>query len=450
MGHILIVDDNPPILDYIADILTKSGHTTVACADGGEALAVFMRQEFDLVISDLFLPVLDGFELLAKIRTHDAEMPVIIITGQGGVDDAVKAIKNGASDFISKPFQPLEFRLKVERNLEHAALKKELARIKEQGAVLSGGVSMVGESPVMKKLITRVKRVSRANATVLILGESGTGKELLARAVHEESERNSKPFVPIDCSTLTETIIESELFGHVRGAFTGADRAKKGLLEEANGGTVFLDEIGNLSPTIQAKLLRFLQEREVKPVGSSRSVRVDVRIICATNVNLKEEMRRGAFREDLYYRLAGIELVIPPLRERLEDLPFLIGHFIRKYAGDLNKKVNFIEEQALEILRNREWKGNIRELEHLIEYALIVENSDRITTGTILHILPEKSEGVAAEDFDPDLEATMARLEAAHIRSVISMAGNNRSKAAKLLGISRSVLYEKLRRHGIG
>ncbi len=449
MGNILIVDDNPAILKYIEDILESSGHTIVKCADGMSAIDAVHSDSFDLVVSDLAMPGMDGFELVSEIRVLYPEIPIVIITGVGGVDEAVTAIKKGASDFVIKPFQPQEFKVKVEQNLEHYRLRKEIERLKRERSA-AGGVSIVGEGPAMKKLRATMKQVAKSNAPVIIFGESGTGKELVARAIHEESERREKPFLPVDCSALSETIIESELFGHVRGAFTGADRTKKGLFEEANGGTVFLDEIGNLTWQTQSKLLRFLQEREIKPVGSSKVMKINVRIISATNVNLRKEIENGTFREDLFYRLSGIELVVPPLRDRVDDIPHLAEHFIHKYSRDLGKKINFIEDEALDILKRRTWNGNVRELEHLIEYALVLESRDRIEAGTILHILPEGREGAGVSaSFEPDLTRAVAFFEKGHIERVIDLARNNKAKAARLLGISRSVLYEKMKKYHI-
>lgn len=450
MGNILIVDDNITIHKYIEDILSGSGHNLVKCSNGFSALETFHSDNFDLVISDLAMPGMDGFQLISEIRTLHSDIPIIIITGVGGVDAAVKAIKNGASDFVIKPFQPQEFKVKVEKNLEYYGLKKEVEKLKREKEGREGTALLVGETLVMKKLKSTIKQIARSNASILIFGESGTGKELIARSIHDESDRKDKPFLPIDCSTLTESIIESELFGHVKGAFTGADKTKKGMLEEANGGTIFLDEIGNLVWQTQSKLLRFLQEREIKPVGSSKVMKVDVRIISATNVNLRKEIEIGKFREDLFYRLSGIEINVPSLRERVEDIPFLSDHFIRKYSRDMGKKIDFIESEALEILKNLKWSGNIRELEHMIEYAMVVEKKNRITANTIFHILPESKEETAnIIHFDPNLNNAVFDFEKNHILRVIELANKNKAKASRMLGVSRSVLYEKLKKFRI-
>lgn len=308
---------------------------------------------------------------------------------------------------------------------------------------------IVGHNKAIVSLKNKIKQIAGSKATVMILGESGTGKELIARAIHEESQRKNGQFIPVDCSTLTETIIESELFGHIKGAFTGADKNKKGLFEEADGGTIFLDEIGNLKPHIQSKLLRFLQEREIKPVGSSKIVKVDVRIISATNINVDEEISQGNFREDLYYRLSAIEIHVPPLRERRDDIPVLAEYFINMYTHDLKKSFTGIHDDALELLSNRDWKGNIRELQNVIEHAMIVAEDTILSKDILLQILPEYK-GCLSQELSPlNLTRAIEEFEKKHIMFVLSLAHHNKSQAAKMLGISRSVLYEKIKKYGI-
>ncbi|MGQ9842171.1 MAG: sigma-54 interaction domain-containing protein [Spirochaetota bacterium] len=308
---------------------------------------------------------------------------------------------------------------------------------------------IVGHNEAIVSLKNKIKQIAGSKATVMILGESGTGKELIARAIHEESQRKNGQFIPVDCSTLTETIIESELFGHIKGAFTGADKNKKGLFEEADGGTIFLDEIGNLKPHIQSKLLRFLQEREIKPVGSSKIVKVDVRIISATNINVDEEISQGNFREDLYYRLSAIEVHVPPLRERRDDIPVLAEYFINMYTHDLKKPIIGIHDDALELLSNRDWKGNIRELQNVIEHAMIVADDTILSKDIFLQILPEYREGLSHQLSPLNLSRAIEEFEKKHIMFVLSLAHHNKSRAAKMLGISRSVLYEKIKKYGI-
>jgi DNA-binding NtrC family response regulator len=449
MSLILIVDDNPSILEYIAAVLEETGYNLSLHSSAGEALEKFYSGDYDLVISDLIMPEMDGMRFISEIRRSNNDVPIIMITGVGGVTEAVDAMKSGATDFVVKPFQPDELRLKVEKNLEIYRMKRELNYLRSSLDKITDTSMLVGQSAPIKRLIAQIRQVAKSNASILIRGESGTGKELAAKMIHKESPRAKMPFMAIDCSTLTETIIESELFGYVKGAFTGADRTKKGILEEANGGTVFLDEIGNLSSVVQSKLLRFLQEKEIKPVGSNAIIKIDIRIVSATNADLKKSCKAGTFREDLYYRLAGIELNLPPLRERIGDIPILSEHFIRKYFNDTGKRVTGIEHEAVDMLSAREWKGNIRELEHLIEYAMIVESASMISAPTLRSIIHE-NRSVESEISDlSDLDNAVSEFETMHIKKVIKRAGGNKAKAAKMLGISRSLLYEKISKYNI-
>ncbi|MGL4368194.1 MAG: sigma-54-dependent transcriptional regulator, partial [Spirochaetota bacterium] len=298
MKKILLADDNPSIHEYIGDILLKENVDLRAYFSGREALDAFSAEEFDLVISDVSMPEVDGYHVLSEIRSINAVIPVIMITGVGGIEDAVRAIHQGASDFVVKPFNPEEFRLKVQNNLKIYSLLRENEQLRSTRERKTGCDAIIGRSAPVKRMIAQIRQVAKSNASIMILGESGTGKELVARAVHEESDRASRPFIPVDCSTLSESIMESELFGHSKGSFTGADRSRKGILEEANGGTIFLDEIGNLTLQTQSKLLRFLQEKEIKPVGLSYPIKIDVRVVSATNVNLRSAIEAREFRED--------------------------------------------------------------------------------------------------------------------------------------------------------
>ncbi len=449
MSHILIVDDSPAILEYIEDVLTVSGHTVKKGSNGAEGLAELQKEPFDLIISDMAMPVMDGLELIQKVRSTDLEIPIIMITGVGGVPEAVQAIRHGASDFITKPLNADEFIIKVEKNLETVRLKRELAYLKSSKKSNRGVNLLIGDSPPMEQLKRQILQVAPTNASIMVLGESGTGKELIARAIHNESDRSDRAFIPIDCSTLTESIIESELFGHLKGAFTGADRTRKGMFEEAHMGTIFLDEIGNLSLQVQSKLLRFLQEREIKPVGSSKPLKVDVRVISATNADIRGQIENGSFREDLYYRLSGIEMNVSPLREKVEDIPLLVEHFIEIFSRDLNKTVSCMDKEALEILQQREWKGNVRELAHMTEHALILESKPVIGVDTIMHVLPERREETTDNSSPLQLSIAMSGFEKKHILKVLKIAGNNRAEASRLLGISRSVLYDKLNKYQI-
>lgn len=451
MSLILIVDDNETILEYIRKILTPSGHTIISHSSSKGALKAFFAEEVDLVVCDMMMPEFDGFYLIKEMRSANPDVPIIMITGVGGVQDAVKAIQSGANDFIAKPFDAEEFLLKVEKNLEFYHMRREINYLRNNMGLLPEPDIVFGRSERARKLIVRIQKVAPTNASVLIRGESGTGKELTARYIHAMSPRRAAKFIAIDCSTLTETIIESELFGYVKGAFTGADRSRRGLLEEASGGTVFLDEIGNLTPSVQSKLLRFIQEREIKPVGSNQVLRVDVRIISATNADLKGSIADGDFRDDLYYRLAGIELTLPALRERAEDIPVLAEYFIRKYHTDTGRRVSGINPRAMTMLERAQWPGNIREMEHLIEYAMIIEPSASISPDTLRSLMPAESAARDAADdsFEPGLREAVADFEKKHILRVLAAAQGNRARAARMLGVSRSILYERLTRYGL-
>ena len=450
MKKVLLTDDNQSIHQLIEDIFRHSDISIRGCCSGREAIDLFASEEFDCVISDVSMPEIDGYGVLSEIRGMNGRVPIIMITGVGGIDDAVRAISEGATDFVVKPFNPEEFRLKVENHLKFYDLVRENERLKSAGR-RGGCGAIVGRSAPVRRMVSQIRQVARSNASIMILGESGTGKELVARSVHEESDRADKPFVAVDCSTLSESIMESELFGHSKGSFTGADRNRKGILEEANGGTIFLDEIGNLTMQTQSKLLRFLQEKEIKPVGASYPIKIDVRIVSATNANLRIAIDRKEFREDLYYRLSGIEIIVPPLEDRTEDIPILAEHFIRKYAIP-EKGVLSLDESAVTLLAEREWKGNIRELEHVIEHAVIVERGNAISGDTLRRILPEFKRQSHAADGEAEvyaLERAVAAFEEAHIRKVLRAAGDNRVRAASMLDVSRSVLYEKMKRYGI-
>lgn len=453
MPEILILDDNPSILDYIKGILKDKNLTLFTFESAIKAVDSLYEREYDLIVTDLFMPEIDGFKFISEVRQINEDVPIIMITGMGGVEEAVEAIKNGANDFLIKPFPNEEFIVKIEKHLEFYSMKKELRFLKNSIYKNDNSNLLVGESSSIKKLYQQVRQIAGSNASVLITGESGTGKELLARMIHLKSNRKEKNFIPVDCSTLSEEIIESELFGYRKGAFTGADKNRRGILEEANGGTVFFDEIGNMTSRTQSKLLRFLQEKEIKPVGSNNIIKVDVRILSATNADLRSEVINGRFREDLFYRISGIEMNIPPLRERPYDIPILIKHFIKKYSLQNSKNIEFIENDALKILKDRNWSGNVRELENIIEHAVIVENKKNISKNTILEILPKKNSKYLLpeenESSEINLSKAVAEFEKNHIIKILDKNNNNKVKTAKMLGVSRSVLYDKIDKYGI-
>lgn len=451
--NILILDDNKSMLDLIESVLKSDKWRLKTFNSANEAVKSLYSVEYDLIVTDLFMPEMDGFEFITEVRSINNDVPIIMITGMGGVDEAVKAIKKGADDFLIKPFSNEEFIIKIQKNIEYYSLKKELKFIKKSLHSEDPDALLVGKGPALKKIYRKIDQIASTNASVLITGESGTGKELLARMVHLKSKRAQKRFIPVDCSTLSEDIIESELFGYKKGAFTGADNNKKGILEEADGGTVFFDEIGNMTQRTQSKLLRFLQEKEIKPVGSNNIIKVDVRIVSATNANLRRNVEDGLFREDLFYRISAVELNIPPLRERMDDLPILIKHFIKKYCSEYNKKIDFITESALNILTAKEWKGNVRELENFIEHAVIIETERNISDNTVSSILPDRLFNSSNMDNESGdivlLNEAVADFEKKHIVKILNQCANNRMKTSKMLGISRSVLYEKISKYEI-
>lgn len=449
--RILVIDDEANMRHMLAAVLTKAGYEVESAPDGESALRKVELTAYDFILCDIKMPVMSGMDFLRAGGERIGQSTVIMMSAYGNIDTAIDAMKRGAYDYISKPFKPDEVLLTLKKAEERESLRREnrqlKARIEEIEKYYRFG-NMVAKSRAMISVFQLAQKAARYSTTVLILGESGTGKELIAKTIHGESDRKDRLFLPIDCSALSETIIESELFGHVKGAFTGADRTKKGLLEEAHGGTIFLDEVGNLGWQVQSKLLRFLQEREIKPVGASKVMKIDVRVISATNTNLRKEIENGRFREDLFYRLSGIEISVPPLRDRIEDIAYLVDHFIHKYSKDLGKKIDFIENEALEMLQNRRWSGNVRELEHLIEYALVVEKQNRITANTVFHILPESKQDLPSQGSSTlDLNEAVNEFERLHILKVIGMVDNNKAKASRLLGVSRSVLYEKLKKY---
>jgi len=449
--RILVIDDEENMLELYSRILGKEGYKVTTALTAEEALDLFRSKVFDLIIADLALPGMNGVELLKKVKEEDPDIPYILITAYGTVESAVEAMKLGAFDYIPKPFQTEELKIVIKKALKEYQLAQELKRLRSEVRERYSFGNIVGRSKKMLAIFDLVGRVAASNSTVLIQGESGTGKELIARAIHYNSLRKDKPFVAIDCSILPETLLESELFGHVRGAFTGAMKAKKGLFEEANGGTIFLDEIGNISLPIQAKLLRVLQEREIKPLGSTDTIKVDVRIIAATNTDLKELVASGAFREDLYYRIAVIPIVLPPLRERKEDIPLLVDCFLEKFSKENNKPLKRITPKALALLTEYDWPGNVRELENIIERAVLVSDSEEIDESCFpseIRRLGDESVSLNIS-LKGEVNKVKGSVEIEAIKKALALCGGNKTLAAKKLGISRSSLYNKLKEYGI-
>ena len=459
MASVLVVDDERSMRDFLKILLEKEGHK-VATADNGEkALEILGSQAVEVVVSDIRMPGITGIELLESIKEEFPDLPVIMITAFASPDDAVLAMKNGAFDYISKPFNVDEIKSVIE-----SATSKTQQTGKPQDLSASFP-EIIGQSREMLKIFDMIQRVAPTPANVLIYGESGTGKELVAQAIHSHSKFASQNFVPITCSAIPEDLMESELFGHVKGSFTGAISDKPGLFNEADGGTAFLDEIGELTPIIQTKLLRVLQEREVKPVGGTRAKRINVRIIAATNKILEEEIREGRFREDLFYRLAVVPMRIPPLRERKEDVPFLVDHFLKKYSRRLGKEVQEISSYGLQVLMNYHFPGNIRELENIIERGVALANSNIILPESLTFSGKVKQppatapseennnlfQAAASEEelYDLGIERIVADLEKRLILHTLQKTNNSKMKAAELLQLSFRSLRYKVKKYGL-
>jgi two-component system, NtrC family, response regulator AtoC len=439
MGRILIADDEPGIREFLGDVLSEAGHEVVLCADGAEAAARLDERRFDLVLTDLQMPGLGGLELLEKVRGEQPEVEVIVLTAHGTVDTAVQAMKLGAFEFLQKPVaSPDEVAVLVERALERRRLVAAAARAERDAPARPNGLSH--GDPAMVPVVEAIEKVARANATVLLLGESGTGKEVAARTIHELSPRQAGPFMAINCAALAETLLESELFGHEKGAFTGATERRQGRLELADGGTFFLDEVGELKQELQAKLLRVLQERKFERVGGSRSIDVDVRWIAATNRDLRAMMEAGTFREDLYHRLAVFPIRLPPLRQRPADLLPIAQTLLQRVAREANRKPLSLTPAAQQKLAAWSWPGNVRELANTLERAAILADGSLLDAE---HIVIDSDPGRAPAD--PDAVKPLAVLEREAIDRALASVGGNRRKAAELLGIGERTLYDKLR-----
>jgi DNA-binding NtrC family response regulator len=439
--RILVADDEPGIRAELEEALQEAGYETQGAGDGREAAELAIQRSFDLCISDVRMPSMGGIDLLRRLGETSPETMVILMTAYAELDTAIEALRYGAVDYLLKPFKHEELIGKVRRLAEHRRLileNRNLRRTVDAGTP-SG---MIGRSPAMVKVLETVDRVASLPSHVLVTGESGTGKDLVARAIHERGSRAKEPFVPINCAAIPETLLESELFGHVKGAFTGAVDNKEGLLKTAGEGTIFLDELGEMPLPIQSKLLRAIESREIQPVGATRRIQIQARIVVATNRDLRADARAGRFREDLYYRLAVVEIRVPPLRDRREDIPLLANHFIGKYARELGRNVRGISRDALRHLAGHDWTGNIRELSNAIERAVIFAAGEEIQPAD----LPDPVRAAAPRDpeYAADLREATAEFERVHILRVIDQCGGNKRKAAKLLGLGVTTLYRKL------
>jgi DNA-binding NtrC family response regulator len=454
-GRILIIDDEPIVREVLRDVLAREAYALTFAADAEAGLLALDHQEFDLVVLDLMLPGMGGLEALTEIRRRDPDQVIVMLTAFGSVETAVQAMRMGANDYLTKPFKNDDVLRSVGRGLSHRRLILENRSLRRALQGRTGSWGLVGKSRTMQTLYSLIEQVAPSRSTVLIQGESGTGKELVAHAIHERSGRPADAFVVVNSGSMPADLLESNLFGHVKGAFTGAVQAKKGLFEVANGGSIFFDEISSVKPDVQAKLLRVIQEKEFIPVGAVQSVQVDVRIIAATNIDLMELVRRGEFREDLYYRLNVITLTLPPLRDRREDIPPLVEHFIRKYAEENQKEVGGVSPEAMALLMDHPWRGNVRELENVIERAVVLAREPLI--GADLLPEPIHRQAVRApvvqgllNDGAFSFYQTLENFEREIITESLKRSNGVQRRAAVLLGLKATTLNEKIKRLKIG
>lgn len=455
MEKILVVDDEKSLREVLSIMLKRAGYTVTEACDGDEAIGHVNKEIYDLVITDLRMPKADGMDVLKAVKSSSPDTVVLVITAFATSDSAVEAMKQGAYDYLTKPFQVDEVQLIIRNALEKRRLSTENMLLKREMASQSSFAKIVGQSEAMQKVFDVVKKVADARSNILICGESGTGKELVARAIHYNSARSAMPFVAVNCSAVPETLLESELFGHVKGSFTGAISNKAGLFEVANGGTIFLDEIGDTTPTIQVKLLRVIQEREFRRVGGNQDMKVDVRVIAATNRDLEKAVAEGAFREDLYYRLDVIPIRLPPLRLRTGDIPLLVTHFLEKFSQDGDKPAPILTPEALHVLLEHEWRGNVRELENLIERVVAFSSGAPVTDADVrgwLHrsVAPQQP-GMPTDlpDDGLDLEALINGIEKDLLLKALERAKWVKKKAARLLRLNTRSFRYRLEKYAI-
>jgi len=436
---ILIVDDEESVRDSLYNWFIEDGYRVECAGDAKKALSILESDPFDIILADIKMPGMDGMEMLKRIKTLRKDSIVIIMTAFATVDTAVQALKDGAYDYVTKPFDPDDLSHLIRNASRQISLSEENEKLRERVVSLENVENLVGNSESMRKVLKEIESVSQSNSSVIITGESGTGKELVARAIHANSPRKFFPLVSVHCGALTESLLESELFGHEKGAFTGAVYNRKGRFEMADSGTIFLDEIATISPKMQVELLRVLETKSFVRVGGNKEISSDFRVICATNRDLKSMVEKGLFREDLYYRLNVVNINVPPLRERIEDIPMLVEYFIKKYCHSMNRPVITIDSAALKRLEEFTFPGNIRELENMIERAIVVGNGKKIT----LKDLPIGSEAVASS-FE-----SLDDLEKNHIQNILTKYNWNISAAAKALKVDRVTLYNKIKKYGL-
>jgi len=452
-AKILVVDDDAVARELLADALKKEGYEVEAFSNGEEAIERGRRGWVDLVLTDIKMGTVDGLTVLREFKRFSPDTSIVLLTSFGSLEGAIEAIKQGAYDYLAKPFKKEEIKLVVRRSLDHCQLVRENARYRDELKGREDWSPLVGSSPAMLEVYKLVARVSEGRSTVLLQGESGTGKELIARAIHANSPRREKPFIPVNCGALPDTLLESEMFGYEKGAFTGAVGIKAGLFEAANGGTLFLDEIGELGPALQVKLLRVMQDQEVRRVGGTTSLKVDVRIIAATNRDLEQFVKEGKFRDDLYYRLNVVRITLPTLAERKEDIPMLAHHFLQKYAGGSARAVRGFLPDTMTLLTQYRWPGNVRELENAIERAVSLSHGPLLTPDDLPSALrqPGSTSGDKTDGSDQHDEVclTLEEVEKRHLIRVLKETKGNKVKAAKILGIDRRTLYRMAERFGL-
>jgi two-component system, NtrC family, response regulator AtoC len=445
-GEILVVDDEARMRDLVAKVLAREGYTVQALPRSQDVLQVLKEGPVDLVISDIRMPEMDGLTLLQEVKRVAPETSMLLMTAFGSIDTAVQAIKAGAYDYLTKPFKIDEVIVVVRRAMEERRLRAEVRALREEVSTKYNFSNILGKSKPMLDLFALIKKVAASRSTVLVQGKSGTGKELVAKAIHYNSPRRERLLVTVNCSAIPQELLESELFGHVKGAFTGAIGNKRGLFEEASGGSLFLDEIGELSSELQVKLLRVLQEREIRRVGDTRTLSIDVRLIAATNRDLAQAMKEGIFREDLYYRLNVIPIVLPDLRDRTEDIPLLVEYFLMKYGKEAHPPIESISKEAIRLLLEYDWPGNVRELENVIERAVILGQGPQVVPEDLPAPLRTRSIRVRHQTGESSMSRpTLEELERDYIATTLAETNWHRMQAAHILGIDRRTLYRKIR-----
>jgi two-component system response regulator HydG len=443
---ILIVDDDPGHRGMLTTLLADWGFRVEAAADGETAVARCREQAFDLILMDVRMTGISGIEALKEIKAYNPAIPILIMTAYSDVETAVEAIKAGAYDYLTKPLDFEDLRLTMERALDHASLRDENKTLRQTLAASFDTGGIIGQSPSMRRLMEMLATIAPSEATVMVTGESGTGKELIARAIHANSPRRQGPYIAVNCAALAETLLESELFGHEKGAFTGAEKRREGRFLAADKGTIFLDEIGEMPLSMQVKLLRAIQEREIQRVGGDQTLKIDVRIVAATNRNLIAEVGSGRFRQDLYYRLNVVALALPPLREREEDIPLLAAHFLRKFVEKNDKHIKGFTPEAMDRMLKHSWPGNVRELENAVERAVVLALGEYISERELPPALSGGAEGVRTEGSFAHL--TLEELERLAILDALDASGGNKSEAARRLGITRKTMHAKLAKYG--